>query len=79
MTEPLVVQYNDGQCAVEGCTDRGRPQVCPYDGRYHRHGKVHYANEHPWHPTLAFRSGAWRGICDRHYEVIIGAARAAQR
>jgi hypothetical protein len=25
------------QCAVEGCEDEGRSQVCPYHGRVHPH------------------------------------------
>ena len=76
--KPETMPIDDGLCAVVDCPARGRPQVCPYDGRYHHHGYIHYQNGHRWHPSLTFRAGAWHGVCDRHYEVIIGAARAAR-
>lgn len=72
MTEP--------RCAVVDCERVGRPQVCPYDGRYHHHGRIHYENGHPWHPSLVFRhsnlADGWPYVCDVHYAEII-AGRAA--
>ena len=70
---------DDGLCAVEGCDERGRPQVCPYDQRYHRHGCIHYENDHPFHPEMRFKSGAWRRICDPHYATIAAGAVASGR
>lgn len=75
MTE-IKVQYDDGLCAVEGCENRGQPQICPYDGSYHRHGKVHYENNHPRHPDVKFKAGAWRGICKYHFDGIEPRVRA---
>lgn len=63
---------DDGLCAVEDCPNDGKPQVCPYDQQYHRHGYIHYKNGHRWHPEMKFRS-AWHGVCDPHYaDIIIG-------
>jgi len=56
----------DTTCAVTDCKEAGRPQVCPYDGKYHHHGYIHYENGHRWHPQLTFKPGPWRGICDPH-------------
>lgn len=55
-------------CAVNDCTDPGKPQVCLYDGRYHHHGCIHYdcpRAEATGH-GLTFRPG-WGLVCDRHY------------
>ena len=71
----VLMPIDDGLCAVEDCQSRGLPQVCPYDRKYHHHGYIHYENGHRWHPQLVFRSGAWHGMCDSHYGVIIGGAR----
>lgn len=59
-------QERTDDCAVVGCENVGRPQVCPYDGKYHHHGNIHYDDGHRWHPHLRFKSGTWRGICDEH-------------
>jgi len=69
--ETIKVQYDDGMCAVQGCRNPGRRQVCPYDNRYHHHGKIHYENQHRWHPDLHFKRGPWRGVCDAHMKVIL--------
>jgi len=76
MTDTFPIPIDDGICAVEGCTAWGRPQLCPYDRKYHRHGYIHYENGHPAHPTMVFRRGAWHWICDRDYEAVVGALRA---
>jgi len=70
---------DDERCAVEGCEEAGRAQVCVYDGRYHWHGKIHYENGHPFHPELRFRAledGGWRGVCNDHYQAIKNGAQA---
>lgn len=57
-------------CAVEGCENQGQRQVCPFDGRYHHHGRIHYENDHPLLGGMRFRDLAqhgWLGICDPHY------------
>ena len=59
----------DARCAVVGCTERGRPQVCPYDGRYHHHGRIHY--EGPKAPAgITFHADHWDLMCDSHYSVL---------
>ena len=66
--ETIVDEYqDDGLCAVEGCDRAGQRQVCLYDYAYHRHGAIHYVNDHPFHPDMTFKAGAWRGICNPHY------------
>jgi hypothetical protein len=52
------------RCAVVDCTERGRPQVCPYDGRYHHHGSIHYGTIPS---ALTFHKDAWDWICTGHY------------
>lgn len=62
-------------CSVVDCPNPGRPQACPFDGKYHHHGRVHYSND------MATRAGiaaaglgirfvepgeGWRYTCDRH-------------
>ena len=65
-------------CAVAGCAAPGRPQLCLWDGRRHRHGRIHYEchaaalSEH----GLTFRSGGWYLVCDTHYIVLWRAAQA---
>ena len=66
------IDWNNG-CAVVGCKDEGRPQVCPYDGRRHHHGHIHYENDHPAHPEMKFRGGEWRDMCNAHYAQIVAA------
>ena len=63
---------DDGRCAVVDCVERGRPQVCLTDGRYHRHGYIHYEDGDG---GLVFRRGAWHWLCDAHYRQIAVAAR----
>lgn len=62
-------------CAVVGCRTAGRPQVCPYDGRYHHHGRIHYECHTYKHndpgTELRFRKGAWHLMCDEHYAQIM--------
>jgi len=64
------------RCAVEGCEDEGRRQTCPYDGRVHHHGRVHYPDsaeaQEIWGNRLAFRSmrDGWFLMCDTHMEVL---------
>jgi hypothetical protein len=55
-------------CGVEGCGDEGRPQICPYDKRYHRHGMVHYQCGYP-ESRLAFRKG-WHLLCNEHFAIV---------
>jgi hypothetical protein len=56
-------------CAVVDCASPGRSQVCPADGQYHSHGRIHY--EH-CHSDLTMRAG-WHFICDDHYAVMCAA------
>lgn len=63
-------------CAVEGCEKRARPQLCPYDGRYHGHGAIHYDCGHP-KSQLQFRKGGWFWVCDEHYTVLVKEREAA--
>lgn len=63
-----VAVENQRLCAVEGCTEGGVPQVCPYDGRYHHHGCIHYDAAKPGH-GLVFRNG-WGLVCPAHYEAL---------
>ena len=56
------------KCAVEGCANGGRVQICPYDGRLHGHGRIHYNCGHPVH-LLKFRANGWFLMCDEHYAV----------
>ena len=64
------------RCAVEGCEDEGRRQVCPYDGRVHHHGRVHYPTDasarERWGSSLTFRPirDDWFLMCDTHMEVL---------
>lgn len=58
-----IAEPGDEPCAVEDCANRGRPQVCPYDQRYHHHGRVHYGTIPS---ALAFREGGWSLVCDAH-------------
>ena len=82
MASALIQQVVDeDRCAVEGCPNQGRPQVCPYDGRYHHHGRIHYENGHRLHPEMKFRpidDGGWRGMCDFHYQLIEPRVRAGR-
>ena len=75
----IMVQYDDGKCAVGGCEADGRPQVCIYDSRYHRHGKIHYVNAHPFHPALWFKDGPWCDVCNPHYAEMKAGAEALRQ
>jgi hypothetical protein len=57
------------RCAVVGCSREGRPQICPYDGSRHHHGRIHYDCGYPKH-SVAFHEGTWDLICDVHYKVV---------
>lgn len=65
----------DDRCAVEGCDKRGRPHVCPYDGRYHHHGCIHYDCGYPQH-SVAFKTDGWRWVCNEHYQLLDAERRA---
>ena len=56
-------------CAVEGCTNEGKPQICPHDGRLHHHGCIHYNCGCPNH-SLEFIKDGWYWICDEHYAIV---------
>jgi hypothetical protein len=61
----LIPEYEriDRVCAVVGCPNPGKPQICPGDGASHGHGRVHYRD---CHSTLTFRDGEWHLVCDAH-------------
>lgn len=64
------------RCAVVDCLDRGGPRTCPYDGRYHRHGRIHYGTIPS---SLTFHKGAWDYLCYGHYVVLVRELDAAHR
>ncbi|MEO7667151.1 MAG: hypothetical protein ABIU97_08985 [Dehalococcoidia bacterium] len=80
--EPLTIEHvenvndlttsPDELCAVTDCERRGRPHICLYDGRYHRHGHIHYETAEGstrLNPMgLTFRHDGWRFICNSHYQ-----------
>ena len=66
-------------CAVVDCENGGRSQICPFDDRYHHHGRIHYPTDQKeaegWGSIgLAFRplseGWGWLLICDEHYKVV---------
>jgi hypothetical protein len=57
------------RCAVVGCEQPGRPHICPHDGRYHHHGRVHYDSGCPKH-SLDFRDDGWHLLCDEHFAIV---------
>ena len=59
-------------CAVVGCEAKGKPQICPYDGHYHHHGCIHYADAAAGH-GLTFRTDGWCYVCDTHHAVLVSA------
>ncbi len=61
MSGPWLSDGDGTECAIEGCTRKGRPQICNGDGKYHHHGCVH---EFPGTPI---KPGPWRWMCDEHY------------
>lgn len=66
-------------CAVVDCTERGRPQVCVFDGKYHGHGMTHYSDFEEI-VGLRFRpvGEGWFWMCSPHQSKI-DAAMASQR
>ncbi len=60
---------NTARCAVLGCFQKPGPWVCPYDGRRHGHGAIHYDSGYP-DSALTFRQGDWFWICEAHYQVL---------
>jgi len=58
------------QCAVVNCPNLGRRQICPFDGRYHGHGCIHYSNDDK-RLNLEFKTDGWYYICDEHYNFIV--------
>lgn len=66
----LGVTANAGRCAVIGCFQAPKPQVCPYDGAQHRHGAIHYDCGSPV-SSLAFHAGDWYWVCDAHYAHLV--------
>lgn len=59
----------DKMCAVMDCNEKGKVQWCPYDGRLHSHGMIHYDCGYPQH-SVKFRTDRWRLICDKHFELV---------
>ena len=53
-------------CAFKDCANRGGPKICPYDGRYHHHGCIHYDMSDP-----RMRQGGWCYVCQGHYEELV--------
>lgn len=74
-TGGLGTTANASRCAVVGCSEPGRPQVCPYDGRRHGHGAVHYDCGSP-PSALTFHEDDWYWVCDTHYAVLVEERRA---
>jgi hypothetical protein len=80
-----LAQPGEAPCAAADCPNLGRPQVCPYDGRYHHHGRIHYGdapNRGVGQEGIAWRSEGWHLMCDAHYtqvEAWVEGRRAAQR
>lgn len=64
-------EYWQRPCCVVDCPNEGKRRICPYDGQYHHHGRIHYSCDHPAH-SLAFRAGeGWLLICDEHYRTVV--------
>lgn len=58
------------RCAVINCNQEGKPKTCPYDGRYHYHGRIHYDCGYP-KSSLQFHKGEWDYVCDEHYSILV--------
>jgi len=58
-------------CAVVNCPEHGGPQVCPYDKKYHRHGRIHYDCGYPVH-SVTFHpiEEGWFYVCNSHYALL---------
>lgn len=69
-TPDRIATSDDPPCAVVDCINAGRPQICPYDDRYHRHGHIHYGDGMP--SALTFRDDGWHYVCDAHYTTLTG-------
>jgi uncharacterized protein (DUF1684 family) len=71
-------------CAVVDCENEGLRQVCPFDDRYHHHGRIHYPTDQEsrerWKMVLPFRplSEGWLLMCDKHYGVVRESVNALQ-
>ncbi len=63
-------------CAVVDCIAPGKEHACPFDGRLHHHGCIHYdcAAAAPAVEAcgLVFRDG-WGLLCDTHYARLVDA------
>lgn len=59
-------------CAVVGCENAAKPQVCPFCDRRHQHGCIHYDGISSV-LALTMRPDGWYWICDEHYEAIVSA------
>lgn len=69
----MIVQLHP--CAVLTCPNEGKPQVCPYDGSFHHHGRIHYDCHRAKHfaglrTSLEFQPTGWFLMCDAHYSQI---------
>ena len=60
-------------CAVRGCERPASPQICPFDGRYHHHGCIHYDRTENVPDGVEYLKG-WGWVCDFHYGAICAAA-----
>lgn len=62
-------------CAIEDCHEEGKRQICPYDGKLHHHGCIHYECDNG-RSGLKFRpkSQGWALMCDTHYAIVNAAA-----
>ena len=60
------------KCAVIDCSREGKSQLCPYDGRFHHHGRIHYDCPRAQPTVLTFDESDWHLICDEHYAVLTG-------
>lgn len=61
-------------CAIKDCPNPGKAQICPYDGKFHHHGLIHYdchfGRNPVIHSVLQFREGGWYAMCDEHYTIL---------
>jgi hypothetical protein len=60
-------------CAFKDCTRRGGPKICPYDGRYHHHGCIHYDLK-----DERMRDG-WCWLCQPHYDELVAEVEAKRK
>ena len=62
---PMKVYDQGAHCAVKGCERKPYPEVCPYDGRRHHHGCIHY--EFSGEAGLEFHQDHWMWVCMKHH------------